>query len=179
MRPTCRRGVGPARAASCSKASSHCPGKARGDVSQEFLSPARPRESGDPGPQIGCRGPGSRFARPGHEVVDSRLRGNERSPWQALAICSAQHCGANAQSHGYFTTARRSSSRATATTQTESRRVGTRRLSVLGQAVARMELRWPVVKCGCAIRFVRRHGRAWPGHPRLALGHIKTWMPAP
>ena len=33
--------------------------------------------------------------------------GNERSSWRALAICSAQHCGANAQPHGYFTTARR------------------------------------------------------------------------
>src|SRR5262249_18730308 len=25
----------------------------------------------------------------------------------------------------------------------------------------------------------RRHGRAWPGHPRLHLPHNKTWMSAP
>src|SRR5262245_35229245 len=54
--------VGPARAASCSKASSHCPAKARADVFPETLSSVRPGESGDPGPQIGCRGPGSRFS---------------------------------------------------------------------------------------------------------------------
>src|SRR5262245_54784234 len=49
----------------------------------ETLSAARPREGGDPGPRIASRGPGSRFARPGHEVVDSswssplRKRGRE------------------------------------------------------------------------------------------------------
>ena len=42
------------------------------------FSPFVPAKAGTQGPRIGSRGPGSRFARPGHEVVDSRLRGNER-----------------------------------------------------------------------------------------------------
>src|SRR2546430_12476980 len=70
--------AGARRGCVCSKASSHCPAKGRRRVSicavcPEILSPfvAAPPLRGS-GPQIGSRGPGSRFARPGHEVVDSR-----------------------------------------------------------------------------------------------------------
>jgi len=41
--------------------------------------PFVPAKAGTQRPQMAALGPGSRFARPGHEDLDSRLRGNERS----------------------------------------------------------------------------------------------------
>src|SRR5437016_753200 len=51
----------------------------RGNERSLLLTPFVPAKAGTQRPLATALGPGSRFARPGHENVDSRWRGNERS----------------------------------------------------------------------------------------------------
>jgi hypothetical protein len=105
----------PARAASCSKASSHCPGKGRnGSIRDGFRSSPRgapPRRSrrGDPvagGPSAGRRIPSiSAFTR----VFDALCAGMNGSIVRAGDEPSGTHCSARPQSHENFTAARRNS----------------------------------------------------------------------
>ena len=116
----------PARAASCSKASSHCPGKARNGSIRDGFRSSRRKQRPTPGRWIPA------------------LRGNEwsigrrdephhaaRTPQRTLALAQKFH------------------SLALEFPQTESRRVGTRRLPYVGDRVGGLGVRPPALGSLC------------------------------
>ena len=50
--------------------------------------------------------------------------------------------------------------------------------AIAGQTRNPARLRYDKAAPGPTCYALSRHGRAWPGHPRLCAGTQKTWMPA-
>src|SRR5262245_29441900 len=143
MRPELRPPA--ARAASCSKASSHCPGKARRS-SPLVPAPAFAgiNSSGDPGLELVALGPRVSLRSPGtRRSWIPACAGNERRFVRQRR--AARFAAALRRILALPTAVPKFHNRATEFHQKESRRVGTRRLPYVGDRVGGLGVRPPAL----------------------------------